>query len=121
MWFCRYQLAKHVYPKEGDYMNLDSDGVVARILHRDVQRTKNRLKSVQKLVLLCIHEISKTKRQKLLRKLSNILPVYLKPMLFERKNSGLISSMRRMIARFEQSPILFRPCISCIQIWVMVN
>jgi hypothetical protein len=105
MHCCRYHLAKYLYPIDGDYTKLDKDIPAIDILRNDAWRAKRRLEAIKKLVEN-MKSASDTKRKKRMLKLSNILPLFLKKKLFSQtKTTGLISPMRRVIARFKPIPI----------------
>jgi hypothetical protein len=76
---------------------LDDDTLT--ILKHDAQRTKARLQAIEKQLN---SERVEAGQWREMRKLCNMLPVYLRDKLFKpNPNSGLITPMRRMIARFE--------------------
>ncbi len=75
-----------------------------RRLRLDARRTTARLEALKDLVASTLQSAEKghdNQKRKKMKKLSNMLPVYLKEMLFDSKvNTGLITPIRRMVARF---------------------
>ena len=97
-------MAKNLYPMlpEGNFEEMDK--YTMAILHHDAGRTKARLKAAIRLVDSLL-ESGKSGHSRRMQTLCNLLPVYLKKKLFDYKPStGLITPMRRMIARFEPIP-----------------